>query len=1779
MATPTVVSTPARAADGTRRTRAMAVALLLALLAALAPWQPAPAVGQEDPEYFDGYLDVSPWVWRPGEAVVVDLVVHPSDPSGPGFLTEGATVHVSDEFGDPPVDLTVPVQVLSPTRGRVTLPALAENYLRLEVRSGGLVLDAYVDVREPYEEEWAYLRIDGLEVGATRLDLVSSAGFMTEETTLTTVEVGDWTEPRDVTDDSTFTRTDAARGTLELPEPLEAGDELRVVLSGPEDLTFEGVDYVQFPDAYNRTDLLLAGATTGDTLEIESYAFTFDGSETVRLRSYQQPIPANALGTPTLGDDGVLRVPVTAELELGSYDVVVTTRLGRFSSYLQVVAAGIYLQSDPRLIRDEREFTDGTTDVYLRGLGQDWDDDLAVDLVDLGGGLAATGEVDLWDGGPRRQDAWIRLDLTGVADGLHRLRITDGGAVDDSIAVHVGGPRVQGYVYDTGDEDLVEIWPDGFDLDPAAEVTARVRDRDGALVAEATGLDPQELFEVPVGGRLGDEVYRAELVQSGRTYHGRFSGSSFGRMVDVDPASSPPGSRPDRFTLRDTGGDWTDTAIVETTDWRSGRQIRGPLPERLDRERLEQRYPGGLDDGWYGATVHDEVYGYGWFDVGDVIGPSLSVEPYVVPSTPATLTLVADGFSIGAADELSATLSGYDWGSDESYEIDGVGDVRRVDATTLEVDITVALPEDDGYYLEVDINGAIFPASFYVGDFTFRWMYADPSWLPSGFAPRSIDVVADGFTIPTDADIEVGLVDSAGDPVVDAIGAVTRAADGSRLTVEITRTLPDDDYELVVDVDADRYFVWFTVGAGAPYAYTSPFRILPDEAATVRILGNNTSWTADAGVKLFRYDGGWGSGASPAADIAGVDDDPSWLGDDVSDAIREVRFVGPGELSVDLDPLEEASYVFQVVSGGRTLYAWLDVRVPVGLTVTPSSVDPRTLPRTLAVSALNLDLTTAEVEVWSPTGDVSGWFTATGADVGIIAVPADAEPGWYWVEAYGGGRYASTAFRIVGTSVSVSPSVFTDASSDGRTLAVTARGFDLASPTVTLTGPDGAVPITSTVRWWERLDVLIGAAMAPGRYTLTVSEGGSTATTSIDVVAAPAPGDPPVPPRVGVSAGTPGTVTTDPATGLVTVTVGAFELDDDVTIDFPIPGCPPASDIVSVWVRFNGQNVETDVNLANCTGTATIPQSLIRGDGGGTITVVVEREDDEGEISSEETVLGEIVLYDPAGIVTDAVTGDPIEGAVVTLLNAPGLVPATGATTGEGECESSASVVQDPETGRNLWSQVIGLGDGVVEPGDSARIEPRPAAVRQDPGSKNPLVTTASGYYGWDVAEGCWFVQVTATGYDTVVSPVVGIGPLPLEEVTDLDLALQPSTVEPPPDTTPPVWPGGSALTVDGVTTDQVLVTWPAATDADSPPVRYQVLVDGTAVTTATLTGTSHTVTGLTPDTSYEIAVHAFDSAETPNRTEVPLVTTTRTASPPDTTPPTFGSGSLTASAVTRTSLTLAWPAATDDRPGAVTYTVTRDGTTIATGVSATTLNVTGLTAGTTYAFAVTARDAAGNVTPTPLTRSVTTQPPVTSPPGPRPPTCAGVTLVRYPDVPTGYTHARAIGCAGGLGLVLGRPGGVFEPNGTLTRGQLASIVLRSLEASDVELTQQAGGFRDIAGSPHETAIRKLAARGIILGRDARTFDPQGQVTRAQMASIIDRASRELLVPYPQVAGPRFTDATSGPHVGAIDRLNAGGVVEGLSGGRTFGPNQNVRRGQAASIVMRWLEDQAVRLR
>lgn len=179
-------------------------------------------------------------------------------------------------------------------------------------------------------------------------------------------------------------------------------------------------------------------------------------------------------------------------------------------------------------------------------------------------------------------------------------------------------------------------------------------------------------------------------------------------------------------------------------------------------------------------------------------------------------------------------------------------------------------------------------------------------------------------------------------------------------------------------------------------------------------------------------------------------------------------------------------------------------------------------------------------------------------------------------------------------------------------------------------------------------------------------------------------------------------------------------------------------------------------------------------------------------------------------------------------------------------------------------------------------------------------------------------------------------------------------------DTTVPSTP--ASLTATGTTQTATTLNWTAATDNVSV-TGYDIFRNGTLLATATTT--TYTVTGLSANTTYAFTVKAKDAAgnvsAASNSVNVTTLDTTAPSAP----------ASLTASATTQTATTLNWTASTDN-VAVTAYDIFRNGSLLAT-VATTTYNASGLSANTTYAFIVKAKDAAGNVSAASNSVSVTT--------------------------------------------------------------------------------------------------------------------------------------------------------------------------------------------------------------
>jgi len=156
--------------------------------------------------------------------------------------------------------------------------------------------------------------------------------------------------------------------------------------------------------------------------------------------------------------------------------------------------------------------------------------------------------------------------------------------------------------------------------------------------------------------------------------------------------------------------------------------------------------------------------------------------------------------------------------------------------------------------------------------------------------------------------------------------------------------------------------------------------------------------------------------------------------------------------------------------------------------------------------------------------------------------------------------------------------------------------------------------------------------------------------------------------------------------------------------------------------------------------------------------------------------------------------------------------------------------------------------------------------------------------------------------------------------------------------------------------TSQIDLTWTASTD-NIGVTAYDIRRDGTIVGSTSTSAFSDT--GLAASTSYDYTVTARDAAgnASPESTTVTVVTPASQDVQAPTTPT-----NVQGAASSTSQIDLTWTASTDN-VAVTAYDVRRDGTVVGSTPSSS-YSDTGLTANTSYEYTVTARDAAGNVSP-----------------------------------------------------------------------------------------------------------------------------------------------------------------------------------------------------------------------
>ncbi|MGN7763282.1 S-layer homology domain-containing protein [Paenibacillus sp. 22594] len=178
---------------------------------------------------------------------------------------------------------------------------------------------------------------------------------------------------------------------------------------------------------------------------------------------------------------------------------------------------------------------------------------------------------------------------------------------------------------------------------------------------------------------------------------------------------------------------------------------------------------------------------------------------------------------------------------------------------------------------------------------------------------------------------------------------------------------------------------------------------------------------------------------------------------------------------------------------------------------------------------------------------------------------------------------------------------------------------------------------------------------------------------------------------------------------------------------------------------------------------------------------------------------------------------------------------------------------------------------------------------------------------------------------------------------------------------------------------------------------------------------------------------------------------------------------------------------------------------------------------------------------------------------------------VNFSDIASVQAWAgRQIQVVAAKGAIEGVGASKFAPKSNVTRAEFSKMLIRALNLENSTATES---FNDVASTAwYAPYVAVAAEKGIVTGRSASQFDPNATITRAEMATMIARAVKS--VNSAATAGDassltKFSDAAkiAASLKDGVAFAASHNLVIGNAG--KFNPNNTATRAEAAVIIYR----------
>lgn len=181
-----------------------------------------------------------------------------------------------------------------------------------------------------------------------------------------------------------------------------------------------------------------------------------------------------------------------------------------------------------------------------------------------------------------------------------------------------------------------------------------------------------------------------------------------------------------------------------------------------------------------------------------------------------------------------------------------------------------------------------------------------------------------------------------------------------------------------------------------------------------------------------------------------------------------------------------------------------------------------------------------------------------------------------------------------------------------------------------------------------------------------------------------------------------------------------------------------------------------------------------------------------------------------------------------------------------------------------------------------------------------------------------------------------------------------------------------------------------------------------------------------------------------------------------------------------------------------------------------------------------------------------------------------------FSDVPPNAWYFSAVEYLTEQGVISGLPDGSFQPQSDITRAQFL-MMLAQASGQTINGTRFQQVFQDV--NPASWCAGCIAwgvKEKVVSGMGENTFAPDAPITRQQMAVMLCRFNKNVMGRiFSKKQAPLFNDETT-VSSWAHSEVNTASSVGWMNGyeDKTFRPNQNATRAEAAQVVFRYLDKQ-----